>query len=363
MTRLYIGFIAALLCCAGCHNDPVMVDPGDLSHIPFNPQSYTLQAPEGFPLLEIPAENPLTFEGVWLGRKLFFDPILSLDSTISCASCHLVPGSFTDNLAVSQGVDGSQGSRSAMSLLNVVFHYNGLFWDGRAPTLEEQALLPVEDPREMQESWPNVEAKLQAHPVYPKEFRKAFGIANKADISRTHVAMALAQFERTLVSSGNSKFDRFMRGEIFLSDSEFNGFDMFFDVSQSLDAQCGHCHAAPLFTTNEYRNNGIEPVSGLDNFPDRGRGDVVGDRLENGKFKIPTLRNIEFTAPYMHDGRFTTLAEVIEHYNSGGHQQPNTDPLIYPLGLTQAEKEDILAFLMTLSDTTFLNNPEFQNPF
>jgi cytochrome c peroxidase len=251
-----------------------------------------------------------------------------------------------------------------MSLLNVAFHYSGLFWDGRSETLEDQALLPVEDPVELHESWPNVEAKFRKHPEYPADFRKAFGIDHKSDITRELAVKAIAQFERTLISSGNSKYDRFIRGEIFLDDNEFNGMEMFFDVNNDLpDAECNHCHAPPLFTINEFRNNGIEDVSSLDAFPDKGRGEVTGDSLDNGKFKIPTLRNIRFTGPFMHDGRFATLDEVLDHYNSGGHRQKNTDPLIRPLGLTAAQKQDLLAFLETLVDTTFLQNPDHSSPF
>lgn len=355
--------IYLLLGLVACNDDPV-IDPGDLSDIAYQPVPYQIQAPAGFPQLEIPADNPTTVDGVLLGRMLFFDPILSADSTMSCSSCHLQAGNFTDNLAVSKGVDGNPGRRSSMSLLDVAFHYTGFFWDGRAESLEEQALLPVEDPVELHESWPNVETKLRRHTNYPLAFRKAFGINHTSEIDRYLAAKAIAQFERTLISSGNSRYDRFFRGEIFLTDSEFNGFEIYFDVNNELpDGECNHCHAPPLFTVNEYRNNGIESVGSLHSFPDPGRGMVSGDTLENGKFKIPTLRNIEYTAPYMHDGRFTTLEEVVDHYNSGGHRQLNTDPLIRQLGLTPAQKQDLIAFLRTLADTTFLKNPEHSNPF
>lgn len=359
-----VGLIGCLLALIlACGEEPI-IDPGDLSDIPYSPTPYLLERPAGFPQLEIPPENPMTVEGVLLGRKLFFDPILSVDSTMSCSSCHLQQGNFTDNLATSTGVAGTAGRRSSMSLLNVAFHYSGLFWDGRAETLEEQALLPVEDPVELMENWPNVEAKLRRHADYPADFRKAFGIRNKSDINRELAAKAIAQFERTLISSGQSKYDRFIRGEIFLDDDEFNGMEMFFDVNNELpDAECSHCHAPPLFTINEYRNNGIEPITALADFMDRGIGEVTGDSLDYGKFKIPTLRNIEFTAPYMHDGRFATLEEVLQHYNSGGHRQKNTDPLIRPLGLSPAQIQDLLAFIRTLQDTTILQNPAFGSPF
>jgi cytochrome c peroxidase len=196
-------------------------------------------------------------------------------------------------------------------------------------------------------------------------FRQAFGIESTKDVSRDHVAKALAQFERTLVSSGNTRYDRYVRGEIFLTDSEFNGMDMFFDQNDVIkDAECAHCHARPLFTTTFYFNNGIEQgITDTSQYLDKGRGGVSGNPGENGFFKAPTLRNIEYTAPYMHDGRFKTLEDVLDHYSSGGHFQPNKDPLIYGLHLTPSEKQDLLAFLHTLSDTTFLKNPDFGSPF
>ena len=364
MFRLAAAGIFGLVMLLSRCGDGTIVDPGDLTSIPYSATNYLPTAPEGFPPFEQPADNAMTIEGVLLGRKLFFDPILSRDSSMSCSSCHLQAGSFTDQLAVSPGVDGIEGRRSSMSLINAAYMHDGLFWDGRAMTLEEQALLPVEDPIELHATWPDVETKLRAHPDYPADFRRAFGIENTNDISRDLAVKAIAQFERTLISSGDSRFDRFMRGEVSLNDSEFNGFEMYFDLSPDLpDAECAHCHAAPLLTTNEFRNNGIEDVSSLDDFPDQGLGKVTGDRFDNGKFKIPTLRNIQFTAPYMHDGRFSTLEEVIEHYNSGGFRIDNTDPLIRPLGLTEQQKQDLLLFIETFADTSFLSNPLFSNPF
>ena len=357
----YIAFLFLLM--VGC-KDKQLEPVGDLTDIPYNPVLFVPQVPEGFPVLEVPEDNPGTVDGVMLGRKLFFDPVLSRDSTMSCSSCHLQSGSFTDNLPVSPGVDGINGRRSAMSLLDIGFNQRGLFWDGRVQSLEEQALLPVEDPIEMHAMWPEVIEKLRNHPHYPADFRKAFGIEDRSEIDRRLAAKAIAQYERAIVSSGESRFDKFMRGEIFLTDSEYNGFDMFFDVSPDLpDAECAHCHAAPLFTNNDYRNNGLDDPGSLDDFIDKGRGEVTGDRFDNGKFRIPTLRNAVFSAPYMHDGRFNTLEEVIDHYNSGGSRIDNTDPLIRPLGLTPSEKQDLLNFLHTLTDTVVLNDPMLANPF
>lgn len=362
--QILLLLFVSLFLSTGCKDDGATPIKGDLSHITYNPVPYSPLIPEGFPQLEQPEDNKMTVDGIKLGRMLFFDPILSSDSSMSCSSCHLPEASFTDNRPTSPGVTGENGRRSSMSLLNSGFFYTGLFWDGRVQTLEEQALLPVEDPIELHASWENIEMKLKDHPGYPALFRKAFGIKDRAEISKYLAVKALAQFERTLISSGNSKYDRFVRGEIFLSEDEIDGFDMFFDNIPDLpDAECGHCHMAPLFTTNEYFNNGIEEVADLLGFPDPGLGAITGDSLDNGKFRIPALRNIVFTAPYMHDGRFATLEEVVDHYNAGGHSSANKHPLLRPLGLTEKQKQQIIAFLHTLTDTTFLNNPLHEDPF
>jgi cytochrome c peroxidase len=282
---------------------------------------------------------------------------------MSCASCHLPQGNFSDNLATSPGVDGIEGRRSAMVLMDMAFAKNGLFWDGRAQTLEEQALLPVEDPIELHTTWEEVVDKIRNHQDYPERFRRAFGIEQKSQITRDLATKAIAQFERTLIISGNSKYDRVIRGDDVFSDQELAGFEMFFDLNPVLpDAECGHCHNAPLFTTHEYLNNGITDAPGLDDFPDLGFGMVSGLAIDNGKFRVPTLRNIEFSAPYMHDGRFGSLREVIDHYNSGGHPSLNKNELIRPLGLTDAQIDDLLSFIQTLRDEDFINSAAFQDP-
>lgn len=359
-----------LFLAASCREEAPTIQPAPecepLTDIPYAPTPRQVVVPPNFPPMPIPPDNPLTEEGVALGRYLFYDPILSSDSTMSCATCHKPEFSFTDGKALSEGVSGELGTRSSMSLLNVGYFLNGLFWDGRSPNLEDQALQPVENPVELHESWPNVEQKLRRHPLYPELFRKAFGIEHTCEITKELVAKAIAQFERILVSSGRSKYDRRINGEpgVFFTESELRGFDMFFDISPEMpDAECGHCHNVPFFTTNDYFNNGIEEVEGLDDFPDKGRGEVTGNIFDNGKFRAPTLRNITLTAPYMHDGRFQTLEEVLDHYNSGGHYADNRDPLIRPLGLTEEQKADIINFLKTLEDIPFTQNPEFQNPW
>src|SRR5687768_13385131 len=357
---LFIGFGLSQ-----CHDTIEGIDPNDrnLTHIAYQPVPYAPVIPTGFPALEQPSDNLMTVDGIRLGRKLFYDPLLSIDSTISCSSCHLQAGSFTDQVALSQGVAGTT-SRSSMSLINIGFHYNGLFWDGRSATLEEQALVPVQDPLEMGESWDNVVNKLKTHPDYPAEFRKAFGIEGSGEISKELAAKAIAQFERSLISGSNTRYDKFARGEIFLNENEYNGYLMFFDFDPEIpDAECAHCHNAPLFATSDYFNNGLQESPDFEGFPDKGLGIFTGKASDNGKFKAPTLRNLAFTAPYMHDGRFQTLEEVIAHYNSGGKSSPNKNALLYPLKLTETQKSDLIAFILTLTDSTILTNQSFQNPF
>jgi cytochrome c peroxidase len=364
-----------------CKKDPEPGEPGtDLTGIPYSPQTYTVVKPDHFPQVPIPPDNPMTVDGVQLGRRLFYDPILSADSTQSCSSCHLPQGSFTDNKAVSVGIDGIAGRRSSMSLLNIAYATNGLFWDGRSPSLEDQALRPVEDPIEMHNTWTNVMAKLKVHPTYPGLFRKAFGIKNTNEMTKELAGRAMAQFERILISSGTSKFDKYLQGDKdILDDDELDGKLMYFEEGGLVglpDAQCFHCHGGISLTGNQYFNNGLSAAATLNDFTDKGRGEISKNPSDNGKFRSPTLRNIAMTAPYMHDGRFQTLEEVINHYSSHGKDSPNKDPLIpqvgYPIpgtsplqytGLSASHKNALVKFLHTLTDTTFVNNPDIQNPF
>ena len=328
----------------------------------YTPVSYNLEIPTLFeqkliaPI--IPTNNLLTEEGVALGKKLFFDKILSGDGTQSCSSCHDPQKSFTDNKQFSDGVDGNFGTRNSMPLFNLAWNFNELFaWDGKELSLERQALEPVRNPIEMHSNWTTVAQKLQNHPEYPTLFLQAFGIAT---IDSTLVTKAIAQFERILIS-GNSKFDKYLRGETTLTAQEQNGFNLFMDEAK---ADCFHCHGSdnnPLWTDNAFHNNGLDAT-----FTDLGLGAVSGDPADNGKFKSPSLRNLAFTAPYMHDGRFATLDEVINHYSEGLQQSPTIDPLMDKLGqggvrLSTQEKADLKAFLLSLSDSDFINNPAFQN--
>ena len=217
---------------------------------------------------------------------------------------------------------------------------------------------------ELNEDWDNVVAKLQDHEEYPQRFRKAFGIEKKSELNKGLVVKAIAQFERILISK-NSRFDRIVYlNEGWLTDSEQRGKDLFYVEPTSVDHPgCSHCHGGVNFTDFSFRNNGLDSVANLEDFPDKGLGGINNNFYDLGKFKVPTLRNIALTAPYMHDGRFATLDEVLEQYRNGGHGVENEDVNIVRFTLTERQKQDMIAFLNTLTDTSFINNPEFANPF
>jgi len=321
----------------------------------WDPTPYELTIPEGFPDMPIPADNPMTKEGVDLGRRLFYDPILSADNSQACASCHAPEFSFTDSgRRFSEGINGFEGTRNAMAVINAGW-LPSLFWDGRRESLEDQALEPVPNPIEMHQSWTEAAAKLNADNNYPDLFFKAFGTRK---IDSTLVVRAIAQFERTLISN-NAKWDRYLRGEVQLTQAESKGFEIFFTEK----GDCFHCHTTILFTDNLFHNNGMDTE-----FIDKGLYNVTGDANDVGRFKTPTLRNLEFTGPYMHDGRFETLEEVIDFYSHDVKWSPTIDPLMKKVDqggiqLTEDEKFYLIAFLKTLTDTTFVNNPAYANPF
>ncbi|PKP46796.1 MAG: cytochrome-c peroxidase [Bacteroidetes bacterium HGW-Bacteroidetes-12] len=307
----------------------------------------------------IPSNNPQTVEGIALGRKLFFDPILSGNGTQSCASCHAPSNAFVDTNRFSTGIDLLQGNRNAMPIFNIAWNFSDkYFWDGRAIGVEGQAFGPVVNPVEMHNTWVNAMATLQAHPTYPSLFNAAFGTTT---IDSILVTKAIAQFERTLISA-NSKFDRFLLGLEPLTPQEASGFNLFMDQQ---GGDCFHCHGNagnPLWTDNAFHNNGLDA-----NFTDLGLGAVTGNAADNGKFKTPSLRNLIYTAPYMHDGRFQTLDEVLEHYSTGVQISPTVDPMMEfafqgGVQLTASEKSNLKAFLLSLTDTDFVVNPAFQAP-
>lgn len=370
MRRVTFLLIIVMIIVASCKKDDPNSDVPlfDLQGIAYNPTSHSIVSPPLFPQMEIPADNPTTKEGIILGRFLFYDPILSRDSSISCATCHKQELAFTDGLAKSIGIDGRIGKRSAMSLANIGFANRGLFWEGRVSSLEMQALHPVEDPNEMDEKWPNVIRKLQLHSGYPEMFRKAFGIKNNKEITNEMVAKALSQFQRTLISA-DSKFDKFIRAEILdLTNDEFEGYSMYIESAQGVlpDAECDHCHKATigLYALDNFFNNGL--LTPEEENQTNTRFNFSGFESDKGKFRAVTLRNIAVTAPYMHDGRIPDLDGVLDHYTSGGQDNPRKDPLISDLkrtNLNEDHKRKVKLFLLTLTDSTFLNNPEFSNPF
>lgn len=344
--------ITTILILKSCKKDDEILD--------YQPTPYELEIPFGFPQMVIPWDNPLTEEGVELGRRLFYDERLSGDNTMSCASCHHPSMNFTDTAKFSTGIAGIKGTRNSMPLINLGWQ-TFYFWDGRAATLEDQIFEPVVNPIEMNDKWPDVIVELKADNLYPEMFRKAFG---SRGIDSVRVSKAIAQFIRTMIS-GNSKYDKRRQGLAVFTQAELDGMELFNrdkDENNNIaGGDCFHCHGEPTFSDRLFHNNALDAT-----FADLGRGLVTGSQ-DNGKFKSPTLRNIALTAPYMHDGRFETLSEVIDHYSFGLVNSPTVDPLMKFVNeggvlLTLQEKNQIIAFLNTLTDTDFATNPKFQDP-
>ncbi|MGV6860701.1 MAG: cytochrome-c peroxidase [Putridiphycobacter sp.] len=349
-------FIVSLMACRKDEYNITSVEttPYELD-VPANLAQY-------LPAMEIPEDNPMTVEGVALGRKLFYDPILSADHTQACASCHSPESSFTDVNQFSTGIDGIEGTRNSMPIINIGW-MNALFWDGSAISVEDQAFHPVINPVEMHNTWHQAVDDLQADSEYPELFKSAFGTET---IDSVLVVKAIAQFERTLMS-GDAPFDKYLRGEPSgWSDQDifeaYQGYALFMDEAKG---DCFHCHGDqynPLWTDNHFHNNGLDAV-----ITDKGLGAITGDPTDDGKFKTPTLRNLAFTAPYMHDGRFATLDEVLFHYSFGLQESPTIDPLMKSVadggvGLSVTERQLIKKFLLSLSDSSFITNPDFQKP-
>lgn len=315
----------------------------------------------------IAPDNDLTVQGVKLGRMLFYEKKLSKDGSQSCASCHRQEHAFTDTTKFSIGVEKLPGKRQAMAVFNMAWHNNEFFWDGRAHLLRDQSLKPIQDPLEMNETLENAVAKLNAEKQYRDQFMRAFG---SEEITSEKMSLALEQFMNSIVSV-ESKYDRFLRGEAALTASEERGRALFFDEFNpgfpSLSgADCAHCHTTRTFENDLYMNNGLD--SDVD-MQDIGREEVTGNASDRGKFKVTSLRNVEVTQPYMHDGRFKTLEEVVEHYNSGIKASSTVDPALEytrvsgGLQLDAQDKADLVAFLKTLTDEVLLTNPEYSDPF
>ena len=355
--RYLLLLFSVIVLALSCKKDKV-------AHIPM---PYALEIPSHFPVMQIPENNPMTVEGVALGRKLFYEKQLSGNNTMSCAACHSPENAFSDQNQFSQGIDGVSGTRNSMALVNVGWN-QFFFWDGRAKTLEEQILLPVENPIEMHDNWADVMSILKNDLTYKNLFFEAF---QTTEIDSMHAAKAIAQFIRTMIS-GSSKYDVMYKTENNLplttleqtiystvTPEEIAGYDLFKSLN---GADCFHCHNGPLMQVQKFSNNGLDGI-----FTDNGRGAITGDPNDMGKFKVPTLRNVEYSGPYMHDGRFGTLEEVIEQYSSGVQVSSTIDPLIEyanqgGVQLDAFEKDLIKTFLLTLTDEAFINNPDFQEP-
>ena len=303
----------------------------------YAPKPYNLQIPATFPILDIPADNPMTVEGVKLGRMLYYDPVLDIDSARACADCHIQANSFTS-------------SGEVLPHLNLAWN-TAFLWNGKVQgTLEDIMLF------ESKEFFKADLDRLRRHPEYPRLYYEAFG---EDTITYELTAKALSQWERTLFSS-NSKYDKVLdqNSGVFFTDEELSGYEIF----NTEKGDCFHCHGGILFTDNQFHNNA------LDASPEAGLSEITGHPLDLGKFKTPTLRNIELTGPYMHDGRYATLEEVIDFYSEGLKSSETVDPLMKSLHLggkhlTGQEKSDLIAFLKTLTDMSYTTNPELSSPF
>ena len=321
----------------------------------------SLEVPVNFPKFTDDPDNPLTVEGIELGRLLFYDTRLSGNNTLSCGSCHRQDIAFSDGIALSNiGASGIVLPRHSPALINLAWAGNGLFWDGGSTNLESQAFAPLTNPDEMHQNLTELEFELKQVPDYVKRFKRVFD----TDIRSANVVKALAQFERTLVS-GNSRYDQYIRKEpgISLTDEELAGLNL-------VNAKCRNCHSGELFTDNGYHNNGIDSDFSSTEHDGlfQGRSRVSFNPLDLGKFKTPTLRNVILTAPYMHDGRFANIDQVLEHYNNNIRTSPTLDVLLYQnngkvgVPMSATEKSAIVSFLKTLTDNTFIANKKLSKP-
>ncbi|MDA7648901.1 c-type cytochrome [bacterium] len=319
--------------------------------LPAKYEGYPFKTSRRFPMPLLPRDNPLLKERVSLGEKLFFDSLLSIDDTVSCAACHAPHLAFTDQIPIARGFEGRYGRRHSMPLFNLAWK-SSFFWDGRAKSLREQVLKPIEDPMEMAARMSSVLRRLNSRKSYREGFEAAFG---PGKVTEEKIALALENYVLTLTSYG-SKFDDAMAGKAELSEAEKRGMELFFTEneprSQQHGADCFHCHGGANFSDHQFHNNGLKPTKDL------GRFEVTGAERDKFVFSTPSLRNVGLTAPYMHDGRFETLEEVVAHYNGPMHQSPSLSPNLakHPKGGLNLSKEDqaaLVAFLKTLTDPKY----------
>ena len=296
----------------------------------------------------IPDNNPLTLESIALGRLLFYDTALSVDSSLSCGSCHFPKFGFADNKSISQGVDGRKGIRNSGTLTNVAYlpYFNR---DGGVKTLDIFASVPIEDHQEMGFNLLLAGKRIRSNQAYNNASKSIY----KRDLDGFVITRALASFLRTFISD-NSQYDRYIDEEegANFNDAQLRGKELFFGPN----AKCNGCHSGKQFTDYSFQNNGLYRVySGKD----RGRERITHDPNDEGKFRVATLRNVEITAPYMHDGSLLTLKSVLQHYSSNGSDHKNKNPIINQISLTPQEEDDIIEFLKTLTDREFINNPDY----
>lgn len=310
-------------------------------------QMRKMEIPEGFPPVSFPEDNAFDSKRWLLGKLLFFDKSLSRDSSVSCASCHLPAFAFSDTLNLSKGVSDRPGTQNAPTLTNVAYHpyYTRM---GGVSSLEKQILVPIQEHNEFDFNILSIAQRLKASKTYQKLSRDGYG----RPLDYYVITRSIANFERTLIS-GKSPYDRFKNGDkMALSESARKGMELF----NSEKTKCYKCHGGFNFTNYAFENNGLYEV-----YKDSGRMRLTEKEEDRARFKVPTLRNVAVTAPYMHDGSLKTLNAVIEHYNTGGKNSAMKSPLLQPLGLTSEEKQALIAFLNALTDSSFISNEKFKN--
>jgi len=376
----YILMLSVLFFFTACKKDDDKPQAPDT----FNPTPYIIEIPYAFPSnMNIPDDNPMTVEGVKLGRYLFYDGRMSgrthPDSLMSCATCHLQENSFECGVnhpvyigGFTHGICGKPTPHVMLPLINLVWNSSGYLWNGfissenplpQYRNIEDLVWMGIVAEHEMFSDTNTAKQTIQNIPGYPELFKKAFG---SDVVTVKNMSRAIAQFIRTLITS-DSKFDKYMKGEVQLSQSELNGFVLF---TTEEGADCFHCHGGygnPLFTTHLFYNNGKDSLFTGEFEDPRDRYHVTYDPMDLGAYKATTLRNIIYTAPYMHDGRFATLDEVLEFYNEDLVWSPYINPLMHHIAdggtlLTPNELSDLKAFIMSLTDTAFINNPDFAKP-
>lgn len=359
--KIFISLVVVIVLAYSCKDDDADVP----QTIELDETPYILEY-GSFPPPSIASDNELTIQGVKLGRMLFYEKMLSQDGSMACASCHLQEFAFSDTARFSIGVKGLPGGRQAMGVFNMAWNTNEFFWDGRAHLVRDQSLGPIQDELEMNETLENVIAKLSASQTYKDQFTRAFG---SSEITAEKMSLAMEQFMNSIVSY-QSLYDEFLVDTTVFNESQKRGRDLFFQEYNEFfpnesGADCAHCHGGANFENDQYMNNGLNTDAEI---KDEGRGKVTKKPEDKGKMKVPSLRNVAITAPYMHDGRFNTLEEVVDHYNSGLKASSTLDLALEQtrgtgLRLSEQDKTDLVNFLKTLTDTKLTTNPDYSSPF